>query len=117
LHFIRPKTTNFNFNILTYLGSTLLHLTIDDELFLKKENICHISSNFGKGKMYLLFMEFHKCVRVCVKTYWGFFGSNPNEMSIAFFLMETPHDELFIFYITFAYVYNKLFTFISLHNN
>jgi hypothetical protein len=30
---------------------------------------------------------------------------------------ENTHDELSICCITFAYVYNKLFTFISLHNN
>ncbi len=38
-------------------------------------------------------------------------------MSIAYVIMKTPHDELSICCITFAYVYNKLFTFISLHNN
>jgi hypothetical protein len=38
-------------------------------------------------------------------------------MSIAYAFVKTSHDELFICYITFAYVYNKLFTFISLHNN
>jgi hypothetical protein len=44
----------------SYLGSTLLHCTSEDELFLKKGYICHISSYFGKGKVYLLFMEFCK---------------------------------------------------------
>jgi hypothetical protein len=44
----------------SYLGSTLLHSTSEDELFLKKGYICHISSYFGKGKVYLLFMEFCK---------------------------------------------------------
>jgi hypothetical protein len=38
-------------------------------------------------------------------------------MFVAYAIVKTPHDELSICYITFAYVYNKLFTFISLHNN
>jgi len=38
-------------------------------------------------------------------------------MSVAYAIVKTLHDELFICYITFAYVYDKLFTFISLHNN
>jgi len=95
----------------------LLHSISDDGLFFKKGYICHISSYFGKGKMYLLFMEFCKCVRICVKTYWYSLGSNLNIMSIAYVIVKTPYDELSICYITFAYVYNKLFTFISLHNS
>jgi hypothetical protein len=39
------------------LGSTLLHSISDNELFIKKRYKCHISSSFGKGNMYLLFME------------------------------------------------------------
>ncbi len=38
-------------------------------------------------------------------------------MSIAYVIVKTPHDELSICCITFAYVYNKLFAFITLHNN
>jgi hypothetical protein len=83
----------------------------------KKGYIYHINSYFGKGKMYMLFMEFCKCVCICVKTYWNFSRSNPNAMFVAYAIVKTPHDELSICYITFAYVYNKLFTFISLHNN
>jgi hypothetical protein len=79
--------------------------------------ICHISWYFGKGKMYMLFVEFRKCFRICVKTYWDFSGSNPNKMSITYAIVKTPYDELSIYYIPFAYVYNKLFTFIGLHNN
>jgi len=37
-------------------------------------------------------------------------------MFIAYVIVKTPHDELSICCIIFAYVYNKLFTFISLHN-
>jgi putative flippase GtrA len=37
-------------------------------------------------------------------------------MFVAYAFVKTSHDELFICYIIFAYVYNKLFTFISLHN-
>ncbi len=44
-------------------------------------------------------------------------GSNPNVMFVAYVIVKTLHDELFIYYITFAFVYDKLFTFISLHNN
>jgi len=62
-------------------------------------------------------MEFCKCVRICVKTYWDFSGSNPNVMFVAYVIVKTPHDELSICCITFAYVYNKLFTFINFHNN
>ncbi len=50
------------------LGSMLLCSTNDDDFFLKGY-ICHINSYFGKGKIYLLFIEFRKCVRICVKTY------------------------------------------------
>jgi hypothetical protein len=38
-------------------------------------------------------------------------------MSVTYAIVKTPYDELSICYITFVYVYNKLFTFISLHNN
>jgi len=37
-------------------------------------------------------------------------------MFVAYAIVKTPHDVLSICCITFAYVYNKLFTFISLHN-
>jgi hypothetical protein len=65
---------------------------------------CHINSYFGKEKMYMLFMEFRKCVRICFKTYWDFWGSNPNAMSFAYAIVKTPHDELSICCITFACV-------------
>jgi hypothetical protein len=38
-------------------------------------------------------------------------------MFVAYAIVKTPRDELSICYIAFKYVYNKLFTFISLHNN
>ncbi len=41
----------------------------------------------------------------------------PNAMSLAYDIVKTPHDKLSICCITFAYVYNKLFIFINLHNN
>ncbi len=66
----------------------------------------------------MLFMEFPKCVHIFVKTYWDFSRSNSNAMSIAYAIVKTHgHDELSICCITFTYVYNKLFTCISLHNN
>jgi len=74
----------------------LLHSTSDKELFLKKGYICHISSYFGKEKMYMLFMEFLKCFRICVKTYRDFSRPNPNVMSIAYVIVKTSHDELSI---------------------
>jgi hypothetical protein len=37
-------------------------------------------------------------------------------MYVAYAIVKTLDDELFICYITFAYVYDKLFTFISLHD-
>jgi len=55
--------------LLTNLGFMLLRSTSDDELFFFKGYICHINSYFGKGKMYLLLMEFHKRVCICVKKY------------------------------------------------
>jgi hypothetical protein len=36
---------------------------------------------------------------------------------VAYPIVKTLHDELSICCITFAFVYNKLFTFISLHSN
>jgi hypothetical protein len=51
-----------------------------------------------------------------VSKHIDYLGSNPNGMSIAYVIVNTLHDELFICYITFAYVYDK-FTFISLHVN
>jgi len=116
LQLIFPSKTWF-FGLYLSLGFALLHSTNDDELFLKKGYIFHISSYFGKGNMYLLFMELRKCVHICVKTYWDFLGSNPSTMFVTYAIVKTPYDELSICYITFAYVYNKLFTFISLHNN
>ncbi len=38
-------------------------------------------------------------------------------MFVAYAIVKTPNDELSICYITFAYVYNKLFTIVSLRNN
>ncbi len=49
----------FEFHLI-YLVFTLFRSTNDDELFLKKGYICHISSYFEKGKMYQLFMKFCK---------------------------------------------------------
>jgi len=48
------------------LGSMLLHSTNDDEFFFKGY-MSHVNSYFGKGKMYLLFMVFCKCVSICIK--------------------------------------------------
>lgn len=106
---------------LYYLGSALLHYTsgneifCDDELFFNKGYICHIISYLGKGKI-ILFLWFCKCFYMCVKTYWDFLGSNLNTMFVVYAIVKTSHDELSIVAI-YLHVYNKLFTFISLHNN
>jgi len=71
----------------------------------------------GRERCICCLWKFCKCVCIYVKTHWDFSRSNPNEMSIAYVIVKTPYDELFIWYFTFAYVYNKLFTFISLQNN
>jgi len=38
-------------------------------------------------------------------------------MFVAYAIVKTSHDELSICCIIFVYVHNKLFTFVSLHNN
>ncbi len=65
----------------------------------------------------MLFTKFCKFVRICVKTYWDFLGSNLNAMSVTYVIVKIPHDKLFICCITFACVYDKLFKYINLHNN
>ncbi len=45
------------------------------------------------------------------------FVSKHIEMFVAYVIVKMSHVELSICCITFAYMYNKLFIFISLHNN
>jgi hypothetical protein len=73
LHLIKPKTTNYNFNILTYLGSTLLCSTSDDELFLKK------------GYMYVILVHILGRER-CICYLWNF---------INVFAFVSKHIEIF----------------------
>ncbi len=103
VNFFELSSTNSNIN----LGCSVL-LYYGRWIFKKKRYICHINSYFGKGKMYLLFMEFYKCVHICVKTY----GDVCCTMSL-----WKCHMLSCLFVALHLNVYSKLFIFISLHNN
>jgi hypothetical protein len=47
---------------------------------------------------------------------WKFSMLIPNVMYVAYAIVKIPHDETYICCMTFTYVYNKLWTFVSLHN-
>lgn len=48
---------------------------------------------------------------------WKFSMLIPNVMYVAYAIVKIPHDEIYTCCMTFTYVYNKLWTFVSLHNN
>jgi hypothetical protein len=87
----------------------LFHSNSDDELFFKKRYIYYINSYFGKGKMYLLFMEFLINMFTFVSKHIDIFRYQIQMQCLANAIMKTLHDELSICYTIFAYVYNKKF--------
>ncbi len=90
---------------------------MNDELFLKKDIYVILIHILRKERCIYCLWSFVNVFAFVPKHIEIFRDQNSNAMSIAYVIAKTPHDELSTCCITFAYVYNKLFTFISFHNN
>ncbi len=71
---------------------------------------CYIDC-LGSGNIFVLFMLLCKCSCICGKLQIDCSKLSP-KVRTTYAIIKTPQDELFIYYMTFAYLYNWYLTFI-----